>query len=112
MLSPQATAAVVHYMQGVMAQVRPRGYRQAARMLSAGDLLADLAAVACPVAIASGSADTVTPPAACQAVAAHVGAPYTTLPGAGHACALESPDAVSALIGLANPARHPQRAAA
>ncbi len=102
MLSPDADAPTVRFMQSVMAQVRPRGYSQAAHMLSGGDLLADLTPPPCPVAVASGSADTVTPPAGCQAVAAHAGAPYTSLPGAGHACALESPEAVSALIGLSD----------
>lgn len=100
MLSPQADAALVSFIQSVMAQIDPQGYSQAARMLSQGDLLADLATLTCPVAVASGSADSITPPAGCQAAAAHIGAPYTSLSGAGHACALESPEAVSALIGL------------
>ena len=70
------------------------------RLLVGGDLLTDLSAVTCPVAVASGSADTVTPPAACSAAAAHVNAPYTSIAGAGHACALEAPGEVSRLIGL------------
>ena len=109
MLSPNADAALVGFIKDVMAQIDPQGYSQAARMLSQGDLLTDLAAITCPVAVASGSADGITPPAGCQAAAAHIGAPYTPLPGAGHACALESPAAVSALIGLVH---HPLKAAA
>lgn len=100
MLSPSADAALVAFIKGVMAQIDPRGYSQAARMLSQGDLLTDLAAITCPVAVASGNADTITPPEGCRAAAAHIGAPYSSLPGAGHACALESPGAVSELIGL------------
>jgi pimeloyl-ACP methyl ester carboxylesterase len=101
MLSPDASAAHIAFVQHTMAQIKPPGYTQAARMLSTGDLLSDLAQIRCPVAVASGSADTITPPAGCEAVAAVARAPYTSLPGAGHACAIEAPDAVSRLIGLA-----------
>jgi pimeloyl-ACP methyl ester carboxylesterase len=103
MLSPQADAALLAFAQSVMAQIIPAGYTQASRMLSEGDLLKDLAVVVCPVAVASGDADTVTPPAGCQAVARHVGAPYTPLPGAGHLCALERPLKVNRLMGLGSP---------
>ena len=75
------------------------------RTLAQGDLLTDLAALGCPVAVASGDADSVTPPAGCQAVARHINAPYTTLPGAGHVCALERPHEVNRLMGL--PAQRP-----
>ena len=101
MLSPNATAGQVAFVQNTMAQIHPAGYTQAVRLLVGGDLLTDLSALTCPVAIASGSADTVTPPAGCIAAAAQVGAPYTSIAGAGHACAVEAPDEVSRLIGLA-----------
>ena len=102
MLSPQASAAQVAFVQNIMAQIHPGGYTQAVRLLAGGDLLTDLAAVKCPVAVASGSADTVTPPAGCKAAAAHIGAPYTSFAGAGHACATEAADDVSRLIGLSS----------
>ncbi len=105
MLSPNATAGQVAFVQNTMAQIHPAGYTQAVRLLVGGDLLTDLSALTCPVAIAiaiaSGSADSVTPPAGCIAAAAHIGAPYTSIAGAGHACAVEAPDEVSRLIGLA-----------
>ncbi len=107
MLSPQASAKQIAFVQSVMAQIDPLGYTQASRMLSTGDLLSDLSLLErlkCPVSVASGSADTVTPPAACQAAAAHIHAPYTSIEGAGHICALEAADAVSRLIGLRVPA--------
>jgi pimeloyl-ACP methyl ester carboxylesterase len=100
MVSPHASAAQVAFVQQVMAQINPQGYTQAARMLAQGDLLGDLAQLTCPIAVASGSADSITPPAGCQVVAVHVNAPYTAIAGAGHACAIEASDAVSRIAGL------------
>ena len=47
-----------------MARVRPDGYAAAARVLSAADILADIARlpVGLPVQIIVGASDTVTPP--------------------------------------------------
>lgn len=103
MVSAGASAAVKAQVMALMARMQPRGYVQAARMLSEGDLAADLAALAgaCPVWVASGLADTITPPAACEQVARAAGVPYTPL-GAGsaigHACAIEAPHAVLAVL--------------
>ena len=63
MLTPDAPAEILTAVQTVMAQVQPRGYTHAARMLAGGDLLTDLALGHCPVQVASGSADRITPPA-------------------------------------------------
>ena len=109
MLSPSASADQVAFVQQAMAQINPAGYAQAAHMLAGGDLLSDLSALcshavatqsACPVLVSSGSADTVTPPAGCQQVAAHINAPYVSLGAVGHACAVEAADEVTQLIGL------------
>ncbi|MCY1163397.1 MAG: alpha/beta hydrolase [Pseudomonadota bacterium] len=100
MLSPRADAAHVAYVQSIMAQVHVGGYTQASHLLAGGDLLADLAKVTCPVAVASGQADTITLPAGCQAVAAAAGVPWTDLGDAGHACALDAFGKVNALLGL------------
>lgn len=100
MLSPAAASEQIELVQSIMAQINPHGYAQAARMLSHGDLLTDLESIRCPVIVASGDADTITPPAACIAAAAHVGAPYISLAGAGHACAIEAAKAVNELLGL------------
>ena len=51
-----------------------------------------------PVVVASGSADTITPPAACEAVARTAGCPYIPLGPAGHVCALEAAEAVNRLL--------------
>ena len=103
MLSAHASAAQISFVQAVMAQINPEGYRQAAHLLAQGDLLTDLAQVTCPVQVASGSADGITPMAGCQAAANSINAPFTSLGEVGHVCALEAPAAVSQLIGL--PAR-------
>lgn len=103
MLSAHASSAQISFVQAVMAQINPEGYRQAAHLLAQGDLLTDLAGLACPVQVASGSADGITPMAGCQAAANSINAPFTSLGEVGHVCALEAPAAVSQLIGL--PAR-------
>ncbi len=100
MLSPQASAEQIAYVASIMAAIDPAGYTQAARMLAGGDLVGDLQRVACPIVVASGSADTITPPAGCRAVAQAAGAPYQDLGPAGHSCALEAADAVNRLLGL------------
>ncbi len=100
MLSPTASIEQVAFVQQVMSQIKPHGYVQAAKMLSGGDILSDLLQVTCPIDIASGSADTITPSAGCAAVAAQVKARYTLLAGAGHLCALESADEVSNLLEI------------
>lgn len=103
MLSPTASAAHVQFIQSVMAQIHPHGYTQAAHMLSQGDLGADLAQVRCRIVVASGSADTITPPSACQAVAAQAQVVWTDLGAVGHACPLEAAQTVTALLGLSHP---------
>jgi pimeloyl-ACP methyl ester carboxylesterase len=103
MLSPAASAEQVQFIQSVMAQIKPHGYTQAAHMLSQGDLGADVADVHCPIVVASGSADTITPPSACQAVAAQAQVAWTDLGAVGHACPLEAAPTVTALLGLLSP---------
>jgi pimeloyl-ACP methyl ester carboxylesterase len=103
MLSPPASAEQVQFIQSVMAQIKPHGYTQAAHMLSQGDLGADVADVRCPIVVASGSADTITPPSVCQAVAAQAHVAWTDLGAVGHACPLEAAPTVTALLGLLSP---------
>jgi pimeloyl-ACP methyl ester carboxylesterase len=69
-------------------------------MLGQGNLRQDLQTVACPVSVASGEADTVTPPANCDAVAQDAAAKRISLGPVGHACPLEAAEAVNALLGL------------
>lgn len=88
--APDSAAAVIE----TMAKVDPRGYAQAARMLSSGDLIADLGSLRAeiPVQFVYGSADVITPPDAnLRAAATRPGAPVTVLHDAGHACYVEQP---------------------
>jgi pimeloyl-ACP methyl ester carboxylesterase len=50
--------------------------------------------------VAGGSADTITPAAACQALAQRFGASWTDLGAVGHSCPLEAATAVNRLIGM------------
>ncbi len=98
MLSPQATADQIAFIKQTMAQVDPAGYTQATRMLAHGDLAADLAHVTCPVTVASGSVDGVTPPEACRRIAAAARTRLIDLGPVGHLCALEAASAVNQLL--------------
>jgi pimeloyl-ACP methyl ester carboxylesterase len=98
MLSASAPADLVAYVKDTMARVLPAGYTQATHMLAHADLAGLLPAVRCPVTVACGEADAITPPAGCQALARQAGLPYVSLGPAGHACALEAADAVDALL--------------
>ena len=100
MLTPDAPAELLAAVQTVMSQVQPRGYTHAARMLAGGDLLTDLVHLQCPVQVASGHADRITPPAGCQQVAAAAGVAWVDLGPVGHACPLQAGAAVNALLGL------------
>lgn len=100
MLSPSAPAELVEAVRDSMSQVIPAGYTQAARLLAHGTLAADVARLQCPVIVASGSADGVTTPASCQAVAQAASVAWNDLGSVGHACPLEAPGAVNALLGL------------
>lgn len=101
MLSPGASAGLIDAVRETMAGIDPAGYTQASWLLARSDLLADLEQVDCPVAVASGSADLITPPQACRDVARQVGQDWQDLGPVGHACPLEAPHAVNALTGLA-----------
>lgn len=100
MLSPAASADQIEAVRQTMAQVQVAGYTQATHLLANAVLGADLAQWHGPLAVASGEADTITPVAACQQVAAQTGQPWQSLGPVGHACPLEAADAVNALLGL------------
>jgi pimeloyl-ACP methyl ester carboxylesterase len=95
--SPEQIAAVVD----AMGAVDPFGYAQAARMLSTGDILADLARLpeSMPVQIVFGGADLITTPEANRKVAAIIPrAPVTEIPDAGHALSVDAPAPFNAAI--------------
>ena len=105
MLAPGADPALVAQVRETMAQIIPAGYTQASHMLANGDIAVDLARFratsTAPIAVACGSADAITPPKGCAAVAAQAGVALTDLGPVGHICALEAPEAVNSLLGFA-----------
>ncbi len=101
LLGPDASDATIRAVVETMARIEPSGYAQASRMLSRGDLIDDIGALApeLPVQLIFGSADVITPPRVNQrAAAARPLAPVTVLQGAGHACYVEQPDAFSRAV--------------
>ncbi len=98
MLSSHASAEQIAFIKQTMAQIDPDGYTQATRMLAQGDLAADLAHVTCPITVASGSADGVTPPEACRRIATAAHTTLIDLGPVGHICALEAAGAVNQLL--------------
>ena len=101
LLGPKATAEQIRQVIDAMAAVDPKGYAQAARMLSGGDILADLARIpeSVPLQIAFGSADLITTPEANRRVAAHVlRAAVIEIPDAGHALSVDAAEPFNAAI--------------
>lgn len=87
--APHASPQAIETVRRNMARITPGGYAQAAHMLAHDELLPSLRKVQAPVHVLCGELDTVTPPAACRAVAEAVGASYTALLGVAHACYVE-----------------------
>lgn len=100
MLSPDAPPVLLAAVRETMAQIDPSGYAQAVQMLGQGKLVEALKTVRCPVTVASGEADTVTPPAGCDLVAKALTTERISLGPVGHACPLEAAHAVNALLDL------------
>ncbi len=101
LLGPDAPDAAVRSVVDIMASIEPRGYAQAARMLSKGDMLADLARLSpmVPVQVAYGTADVITPPEVnLRAAHARAGASLATIDRAGHALYVESPVQFNAIV--------------
>ena len=109
LLGPDATEKTRRWVIETMACIRPAGYAQAARMLSTGDIEADLARLPAelPIQVIVGETDAITPPAICLRIAAVCrGAPANVIPGAGHALYLEKPQIFNRLLAdfaLAHP---------
>ncbi|MFN3892558.1 MAG: alpha/beta fold hydrolase [Beijerinckiaceae bacterium] len=95
--APELISAVVD----TMALVDPAGYAQAARMLSSGDLVADIEQLSPDLAVQFlyGDADVITPPHANRLAAqARPASPVAVMKGAGHACYLEQPALFSRIV--------------
>ncbi len=98
MLSGFASEEARAWVRWNMARIVPAGYAQATHLLANADLAADLAGYRGRTTVAVGADDAITPPAACEriAAAAHVG--LQVVPQAGHAGYVEAPAVYSALI--------------
>jgi pimeloyl-ACP methyl ester carboxylesterase len=82
----------------VMSKIRPKGYGQAARMLSLGDIFAELAGCRAPALVVCGAEDRVTPPEGNRKIASALGASFELIDGIGHLPYLEAPDRFNALV--------------
>jgi len=101
LLGPGASQDAVRAVVDVMGSVHPIGYAQAARMLSAGDMLSDVARLASfvPIQVVFGSVDVITPPEVNLRVAhARADIAVATIEGAGHALNVEAPEAFNSCL--------------
>ena len=98
MLSPAASAEQLAWVEQTMAQVIPAGYTQASQMLAGDDLATYLRGLSCPVDVACGQADRITPAQGCAELAAGLGLPFHLLGEVGHACPLEAAERVNDLL--------------
>jgi pimeloyl-ACP methyl ester carboxylesterase len=98
LLGPEAVPGARALAQRVMGKIRPKGYGQAARMLSLGDIFAELAGCRAPALVVCGAEDTVTPPEGNRKVAAAIGARFELIEGIGHLPYLEAPERFNALV--------------
>jgi pimeloyl-ACP methyl ester carboxylesterase len=107
MLSNNASPQMVNEVRKLMARVSKRGYSQAVHMLVTGELIADLHTIrlllpSLKIQVASGDADTITPPERCYMAAQAVDTPLISLGPIGHACAIEAPHTINQLIGFSH----------
>lgn len=101
LLGPSARSDALERLIDTLSTVHPEGYRQAARMLSTGDIKADVRRLpaSLPGQIIYGDSDIITPPKRNQEIASlWPQAAVHVLPGVGHALYLEQPDAFNAIL--------------
>jgi pimeloyl-ACP methyl ester carboxylesterase len=101
MLSDRALPQWIEQVRQQMACIHPAGYTQAVHLLLGAVISRDLQRLrerGLTIEVASGEADAITPPAACDKVAADAGVSRLSLGPVGHACAIEAAPAVMDLI--------------
>jgi pimeloyl-ACP methyl ester carboxylesterase len=100
MLSPAPPALALELVRWNYRRIRREGDRHAAYCLAQGNLREDAPHYTGRVLVACGSADTVTPQAACREIAARFPvSSFKSLPGLGHASQIEGPEEVNRMIG-------------
>lgn len=101
LLGPAAPSEALPKLVDTMGSVRLDGYAQAARMLSTGDVIADIGRLPAtiPGQVIFGDGDVITPPARNREIAERwPGAAVHVIAGAGHALYLEQPAAFNSLV--------------
>src|SRR5262245_14409626 len=101
LLGPAAPSSALQRVVDTMASLKPEGYGQAARMLSTGDIEADIRQFPAklPGQIIYGDGDVITPPARNQKIAAlWPAAAVHVIAGAGHALYLEQPQQFNSIL--------------
>jgi pimeloyl-ACP methyl ester carboxylesterase len=99
LLGPKAAPGARNAALKVMSKIRPKGYGQAARMLSLGDIFAELAGCRAPSLVVCGAEDQVTLPEGNRKIAAAIGARFELIEGMGHIPYVEAPERFNALVG-------------
>lgn len=100
LIGPAAAPGARNKVVRVMSKIRPRGYGQAARMLSLADIFAELAGCRAPTLVVCGAEDQVTPPDSNRKIAAAIsGARFELIEGIGHLPYVEAPERFNALVG-------------
>ena len=99
LLGPKAAPGARNAALRVMSKIRPKGYAQAARMLSLADIFAELAGCRAPALVVCGAEDQVTPPEGNRKIAAAIGARFEPIEGIGHLPYIEAPERFNALVG-------------
>jgi pimeloyl-ACP methyl ester carboxylesterase len=100
LIGSRAPPGALNKVVAVMSRIKPKPYAQAARMLSLGDTIGELAGCRARLLVVCGAEDAITPPETNRRIAASVpGARYAEIDGAGHLPYLEAPEAFNALVG-------------
>lgn len=105
LLREAATPEHVALVEDNMKRLRLSGYAAAARLLSDGDLAADVAEIRLPATVVCGQEDAITPPGGARRIAAAFpsGARYLDIADAGHASYVDAPaafnDALRGFVG-------------
>ena len=99
LLGPKAVPGARNAALRVMSKIRPKSYAQAARMLSLGDIFAELAGCRAPALVICGAEDQVTPPEGNRKISSALGARFELIDGIGHLPYIEAPERFNALTG-------------
>jgi pimeloyl-ACP methyl ester carboxylesterase len=102
---PESRPEVAAAVTAAMAEVKMPGYRQASRMLSCGDLVAEAQRIAILTRVIVGAHDQITPPPNCRRLydalvdaTPLLGHRFDLVADAGHAVCQERPDEIARLV--------------